>query len=164
MKKLLIAMLTLSMLSGCSKTPVFHEEQQQLQDMVDTIQEGSAEISTDAPFTYEAKLITQEDGYRFTFKAFDFCVAMNDVHAAAAVIDGSSGAFASFGFDEDMTWNVIPFQEDEELGYISAFEMQGTLASLPGQIGVLVQWRDSSEANTYQVSLLMDGEDLISEE
>ena len=63
-----------------------------------------------------------------------------------------------------MTWNVIPFQEDEERGYISTFEMQGTLSSLPAQIGVLIQWRDSSEANTYQVSLLMDGEDLISEE
>lgn len=165
MKKLLIAMLMLSLLSGCSKAPVFHEEQQMLQDMVDMMQEGSAEISTDdVPFTYEAKLSAQGDGYRFTFKAFDFCVAMNDVRAAAAIIDGRSGAFVSFGFDEDMTWNVIPFQEDEERGYISTFEMQGTLSSLPAQIGVLIQWRDSSEANTYQVSLLMDGEDLISEE
>ena len=80
MKKLLIAMLMLSLLSGCSKAPVFHEEQQMLQDMVDMMQEGSAEISTDdVPFTYEAKLSAQGDGYRFTFKAFDFCVAMNDV-------------------------------------------------------------------------------------
>lgn len=42
--------------------------------------------------------------------------------------------------------------------------MSGTLKAVPEQIGVLIQWRDSSQANTYQIYLRMDGEDLISED
>ena len=59
---------------------------------------------------------------------------------------------------------MIPFQENEEQGYISTIEMSGTLKAVPEQIGVLIQWRDSSQANTYQIYLRMDGEDLISED
>ena len=80
------------------------------------------------------------------------------------MLDDASGTISSFGFDEEQSWNVIPFQENEEQGYISTIEMSGTLKAVPEQIGVLIQWRDSSQANTYQIYLRMDGEDLISED
>ena len=99
MKRLLIALLMLAALSGCSEAPVFHEDQYLLREMAETIHEGSTEVSAEVPFDYAASL-----------------------------------------------------------------ERSGTLKAVPEQIGVLIQWRDSSQANTYQIYLRMDGEDLISED
>ena len=164
MKRLLIALLMLAALSGCSEAPVFHEDQYLLREMAETIHEGSAEVSAEVPLgSTAASLEGQEDDVLFTFSASGFSVSMYDIKAVAAVLDDASGTISSFGFDEEQSWNVIPFQENEEQGYISTIEMSGTLKAVPEQIGVLIQWRDSSQANTYQIYLRMDGEDLISE-
>ncbi len=164
MKRLLIALLMLAALSGCSEAPVFHEDQYLLREMAETIHEGSTEVSAEVPFDYAASLKSHEDDVLFTFSASGFSVSMYDIKAVAAVLDDASGTISSFGFDEEQSWNVIPFQENEGQGYISTIEMSGTLKAVPEQIGVLIQWRDSSQANTYQIYLRMDGEDLISED
>ena len=150
MKRLLIALLMLAALSGCSEAPVFHEDQYLLREMAETIHEGSTEVSAEVPFDYAASLKSQEDDVLFTFSASGFSVSMYDIKAVAAVLDDASGTISSFGFDEEQSWNVIP--------------LSGTLKAVPEQIGVLIQWRDSSQANTYQIYLRMDGEDLISED
>ena len=54
MKRLLIALLMLAALSGCSEAPVFHEDQYLLREMAETIHEGSTEVSAEVPFDYAA--------------------------------------------------------------------------------------------------------------
>ena len=94
MKRLLIALLMLAALSGCSEAPVFSEDQYLLREMAETIHEGSTEVSAEVPFDYAASLKSQEDDVLFTFSASGFSVSMYDIKAVAAVLDDASGTIS----------------------------------------------------------------------
>ncbi len=154
MKRIALTALVFLLLCGCSSVKERREDQEQLERLQIQLENGSLTISDTLPFSY-ALTITEEEPYEYTLTIDQFEIAMHDVKIVAKT-DTVDDEVISLGFDDDQTYQVIPFQEDSEKNYYSSISINGTLTSLQDQLEVIIQWKDVSGVNTYQRFWIID--------
>lgn len=154
MKRIALIILVVLLLCGCSSVKERRKDQEQLERLQTQLENGSLTISDTLPFSYTFTK-TEEELYEYTLTIDQFEIAMHDVKIVAKT-DAVDDEVISLGFEDDQTYQVIPFQEDSEKNYYSSISLKGTLTSAQDQLEVIVQWKDVSGVNTYQRYWIID--------
>lgn len=148
MKKALLLLMSLILMSGCSNSAQLDQIKiDTYKSMYTDILNASDFKSSSEYFSIEASLNDLGDSsYRYDVIIDQAKVAMYDVDILVIVDDGSlvisDKMMPSVGIFEDITYYMIPYQVNTAAHYVQGIALNGLSTSLPVRIKVLVKWKD----------------------
>jgi len=148
MKKALLLLMSLILMSGCSNSAQLDEIKiDTYKSMYTDILNASDFKSSSEYFSIEASLNDMGDAsYRYDVIIDQAKVAMYDVDILVIVDDGSlvisDKMMPSVGIFEDITYYMIPYQVNTAEHYVQGIALNGLSESLPVRVKVLVKWKD----------------------
>ena len=149
MKRLILVLLPILFLTSCQNVQYHHKQQQQLEELEAQLMNGSLTQSSTFPFQFDLTLSKDDNDIQYQLTFQDFETAMYDVKIVVKALDEDSD-IVSFGFDENQTVNIIPFQENEKKGYYGSISLKGRISDVSGRLGVIFQWQAVSSVTSYQ--------------
>lgn len=156
MKKIILLFLLLSLL-GCSNSKESAKERDSItkyESYLTTLVEQDR--FTDSSYYYDITAYLNElsDGTtRYDVIIENPQIAMYDIEVL--VVESTAKRsdtliYPCVGIFEEESYTMIPFQKNEEEGYVEAFLLSGISATQEPVLNVLVTWKDYSKLNTYR--------------
>lgn len=149
MKRYIGTLCVLVMLWGCSSVQEHHQQQQLLEQLQAQMESRVLTMADSVPFSYDIRMEEEEDGYAYELTLHDFEMAMYDVKVLALPLEADA-KYSAFGFEDEQSITVLPYQENVDKGYYASITLKGRVSSPDAMIGVVVQWKDVSSISTYQ--------------
>lgn len=159
MKKFLITLLSLVLLSGCNFGKKTADPNDKYLDMIELVNSYDDFSSVSDYFDITAEETKLGDGsYRFYIVIDKAKVAMYDVEAIGIEknVDYTSFMAANVGIFEDSTYTMIPNQANPDNGYVSGIVISGLTANQETSIYLLVQWKSKDLLTTTRQFLKVD--------
>ena len=157
-KLLLISILCLSFLTGCSHFGKDeHKDMKLYETYIDSVVNNHGIESTNIPFEYEMDVYRQKNGtYKYEINIYNPHVAMYDIQAIAVNLDMDMNTniypcIGLLGDDLDYQYNMIPYQARGEKGFIRMITLDAVSFKEQFTVNVMVTWKDSSLQNESRV-------------
>ncbi len=166
MKKIIIALMILSLLVGCNSNSRKLDEEKYntyltfYQSILDSDNKKESSQCFDISIVVNK---IDEDTYRYDVIIDEPKVAMYDIKALA-VIDNltvdvdKSQMMPSIGILDDESYSMIPYQVNTDKGFVSGLDLSLTSDLSALRISVMVEWKDSSTVNYVREYLSIYGE------
>ncbi len=160
MKKILLLLLVMILISGCSSfgfgddENVVSDEQFALYNSYYTSVLSNIEFLEGSDF-YEIDVEVSESGSETIYYVFldNPNVAMYDIEV---IILENLNEFdvdkmmPTFGVFDGSVYNMVPYQVDVDYGYVEGIVVSGSVEELTGPLYMMVTWKDYSKLETYR--------------
>ena len=153
MRKLLITLILLLVLSGCSvDTNQDISANGRYFDMISLLKSNQKFMTSSDNFDIVGEVAKINDGYRYYIIIDNPHIALYNVEVLAIEegIDYSKSMACNIGIFEDTPYNLIPNQANVEKGYVKGLSVSGVSQNKNIRLKVLVLWQDKALANTYR--------------
>ncbi len=166
MKKLLILLVVLFTLTGCSKINRQIEEEKYNSYLTSYKAILEAENKLESSDFYNIELVVNQlndEVYRYDIIIDEPRIAMYDIKALA-VIDGiildvdTENMMPSIGIMDDGNINMIPYQVNREMNYVEGIDLSLLSTSDKLNISVIVDWKINSKDKSYREYINLYGE------
>jgi len=149
MKKMLLVLLCLGLMSGCSNSAALDQIKIDIyKSMYTDILNATSFKTSSSYFQLSTSLnVLGDNTYRYDIVIDEAKVAMYDVSVLAIQDDGSlvisENMMSSVGIFEDVTYYMIPYQVNTVAHYVKGFALNGVSVTLPIRLKILVKWKDA---------------------
>ena len=159
MKKILIVLLSVMLLSGCRGSNVISNgAKEEYDDLIKLIQEREdfADGSEFFDVTYDISKI--EEGYRFYIIIDNVRTAMYDITAVAVEknVDYSERMAANIGIFEENEYSLIPNQYNIDENFVKGINLSGTTDTAQPVLYLLVEWHKKDMSLSYREFIRID--------
>ncbi len=163
MKKLLLVLMSLLVLSGCAfnnADDVVSEEQFTLYSSYYSAVLANAKFMEGSSF-YNISYELVEEANETVYYIFidNPNVAMYDIDIL--VLEGLNELsvdkmMPTFGIFDSQVYNMVPYQVNVELGYVEGIVVSGAVSEFDEPLYVMITWKDFSKLETYREYLIVD--------
>ena len=153
MKKIVLLVITLFLLSGCVENDVGNDLYDKYDNMIAEAKNSEYYEESSAYFDISLDIADNSAGnYRFYIIIDNSSIAMYDIEAVAVEKDEdySNKMAACIGIFEDLEYSMVPGQVNIDNGYMKGMSISGLTTNPSPVIYLLIQWKNSSRKETYK--------------
>lgn len=162
MKKMLLLLCSLILVSGCSNGATRKTEMNsKYENYIELIINNNNVNSLDIPFQHSLEITQNTKGkYVYTVSIFSPRVAMYDIELMAVDINTISvnSVAPSIGVVEDEQFNMIPFQSDQSKGFYQGMSINGESDSPTFMLSCLVVYQDFTKVGENYIYFTISGD------
>lgn len=159
MRKLSIfCFLFIFLLSGCVNARKEERESvKNYESYIEAVLNNKGIESKSIPFDYKLNVFKQKDGsYQYEVVLSNPRIAMYNIQAIAVdpTLDSNKNLFPCIGLlgdDAKTSYNMIPFQANGKIHFVSKIGLDGIAKENPFSLQVMVTWKDSSLVTSNRV-------------
>ena len=152
MKKLLITLLIMVLLSSCSQTgkEVIDPNERYIY-IVNLLEEHESYNFSSMYFDIEGEMAKIDEGYRYYITIDNPSIAMYDIELLAIEkdVDYLTNMAPNIGIFEDTQYNMVPNQTDISNGYMKGIVASGLSSSPKTTLYVFVQFKNQDFSNVH---------------
>ncbi|CAM3664724.1 hypothetical protein ERUR111494_05875 [Erysipelothrix urinaevulpis] len=162
MKKIVLMLLVVVLLQGCSlsKGKEYNEQVLQYQSYYQTVLDNDKFSDSSPYFAIDAKIGKQGEQYVYEIIVDDPKIAMYDIKIMVVEDKKNYNAedkmMPNAGIFEKEPYNMIPNQERVSENYMNGFKLLGEINQPKVNIQVIVSFTDNRKLNTYREFLEFD--------
>jgi uncharacterized protein YceK len=148
MKKALLFLMSLMLMSGCSNSAQLDQIKLDTYTSIYTDILNASDFKTESDYFSIEFLLADlgNSSYRYDVIIDQAKVAMYNVEILVIVDDGSlvisDKMMPSVGIFEDITYYMIPYQVNTAAHYIEGIALNGVASNLPVRLKAVVKWKD----------------------
>ncbi len=165
MKKLLILILSLFLITGCSnESATTSGSDDRYYDMLHQLENVQNFNSAPIYYNLTVELSEVEGGYRFFVIIDEPKIAMYNIQMMAIVEGGdySETMAANVGIFETTTYTMIPNQTKPEDGYVAGMSISGLTSDNPCTLDIMIRYetqdRETVTRDYYRIEVAYPGD------
>lgn len=159
MKKLVLILLFLLLISGCNQSNKQEETKyQRYFDMIALINDNDVFLEESNNFDISGEIAKVDGGYRFYIFVENPRIAMYDVEILAIEKnkDYSKNMAANLGVFEDSEYAFIPNQTNPNKGYYKGASISALTDKTSTKVYALIQWHNKDLSKLYREYITLD--------
>lgn len=144
MKKIIISLLVLLVLCGCSKNNAQKANEEKYLDYCDLLMTHEEFKDRSEFFDVTSDITSTEEGYRYYIIIDNPKIAMYNIEAIALEkeVDYTKNMAASIGIFEENKYTFIPNQANPDDGFVKGVSISGLTTNPSPTLYLLVEWND----------------------
>lgn len=154
----IVCIVVMLLLTGCRNNHTDEAESlKTYETFIEAINNNKGIESKIIPFDYKLNVFKQKDNsYQYEIKIFNPRVAMYNIKMIAVdkAVDANQNIYPCLGIlgdDASVSYNMIPFQGNAELGFIKMIGLDSVSREKQFTLNVMVTWENSDGVETSRV-------------
>lgn len=158
MKKTILFLLLLVLISGCSSSRNSASAEERYANIIELISEHESFSSSSAYFDISVEMAKINTGYRYYITVDNPRVAMYDIELLAIEkdVDYHNNMAANVGVFEETQYNMVPNQSYVEKGFVKGIVASGLSQNADTTLYIFVQFKNADYSLNHTEYLQLD--------